>query len=225
MGGIPTDRDGQVLSDARGTPVHGLFAAGECACVSVHGANRLGTNSLLDLIVFGRRAGRAITRSLGSLKGETLQQGAGQAVTDRIENLVHGTGKESLYRIRQRMKQVMTGCCSVFRDAEGLKQGLCDVHGLMERFGAVGFSDRRRRFNYELMDAFELDHMLLQAEVILTSALTREESRGAHFREDFPERDDRYWLKHTLAHDTPGGPRITFKPVTITRFEPQVRVY
>jgi len=123
------------------------------------------------------------------------------------------------------MKETMTEWCSVFRDEKGLKRALDEIIMLKERYRSIGLSDKGRRFNYELVEALELGHMLLQAEVIMASALEREESRGAHFREDFPERDDRQWLKHTLANLTPEGPRITGKPVSITRFQPKARTY
>jgi succinate dehydrogenase / fumarate reductase flavoprotein subunit len=225
MGGIPTDSWGRVLADGEGTHLRGLYAAGECACISVHGANRLGCNSLLDLIVFGRRAGRDIFSFIRSSSHEPFPRDPGEELRGRVKRLLASQGKERLHSIRQRMKETMTDYCSVFRDEKGLRRGLSEISNLKERYRGVGLSNTGRRFNYELMEAFELEHMLIQAEVVLTSALSRNESRGAHFREDFPQRDDSHWLKHTLATFSLEGPKITCKPVTITLYKPEVRKY
>ncbi len=225
MGGIPTDKEGRVLRDGQDAILHGLYAAGECACVSVHGANRLGTNSLLDLIVFGRRAGRDMATYLGSGSQKSFPKHSEEAQRERVSALLSARGKEKLHPLRQEMKEAMMECCSVFRDKRGLEKALDLLRMLKQRHTKIGLSNKGRRFNYELMEALELGHMLIQAEVILASALAREESRGAHFREDFPQRDDQRWLKHTLALLTAKGPKIMDKPVTITRFEPQARTY
>jgi succinate dehydrogenase / fumarate reductase flavoprotein subunit len=225
MGGIPTDTEGRVLADGKGIPVHGLYAAGECACISIHGTNRLGTNSLIDLIVFGRRAGIEMAAFIRSRSDEPIPEGAEEELKARVKSLIRSEGKESVYLLRERMKDTMTDSCSVFRDKKGLERGLDEIRSLRERYGEVGTSDKVRRFNYGLMEAFELEFLLIQAEVILTSALPREESRGAHFREDFPERNDSQCLKHTLAFSSPDGPKIDYKPVSITLFEPKARMY
>ncbi len=225
MGGIPTDTEGRVLAEGKETLLDGFYAAGECACVSAHGANRLGTNSLLDLIVFGRRAGKDIAKTIKSDSHGPFPKGLEEEVRAKAEGLLQSKGKEKLHPLRQQLKETMMDYCSVFRDEKGLKGALKQISVLKERYGTVGLSHRGKRFNYELMEAFELGHMLLQVEAILASALAREESRGAHFREDFPERDDEKWLKHTLVTLTPGGAKITDKPVTITRFEPKARTY
>ncbi len=225
MGGIPTDKDGRVLGDGKDTIIHGFYAAGECACVSVHGANRLGTNSLLDLIVFGRRAGKEMAKHIRSSAQELVPKAAEDEQRARVEALLSETGKEKLHPIRQEMKETMMDYCSVFRDKKGLQEALDRIRVLKERRAHIGLSNKGRRFNYELMEAFEVEHMLAQAEVILASAMARTESRGAHFREDFPERDDKKWLKHTLAMPTSAGPKIMDKPVTITRFKPKARTY
>ncbi len=225
MGGIPTDSWGRVLADGRGASLRGFYAVGECACVSVHGANRLGCNSLLDLIVFGRRAGRDISSFVRSASHGPLPRDAEREMKGRVEGLLSSKGKESLHTIRQRMKETMTNYCPVFRDEKGLRLALDEIRGLMDRHGKIGLSNRGGRFNYELMEAFELGYMLVQAEIILTSALARKESRGAHFQEDFPFRDDANWLKHTLATSTPEGAKITFKPVTTPFYEPESRAY
>jgi succinate dehydrogenase / fumarate reductase flavoprotein subunit len=225
MGGIPTDKEGRVLADGKSTPLLGLYAAGECACVSVHGANRLGTNSLLDLIVFGRRAGKDISRFARSSSKEPFPKDLGKQMRSRVDTVRNSKGTEKLFHLRQKMKATMMDLCSVFRDEKGLKRALDEVRGLREKHGHVGLSNRGAYFNYELMEALELGYMMSQAEVILVSALAREESRGAHFREDFPDRDDERWLKHTLVVATDKGPQVTAKPVTITRFEPKARTY
>ena len=225
MGGIPTDSWGRVLVDGKGAHLRGFYAAGECACVSVHGANRLGCNSLLDLIVFGRRAGKEISSFVSSHSHEPFPPDTEREMKGRVEGLLLSRGKERLHHILQRMKETMTNHCSVFRDEKGLGRALNEISDLKERYREIGLSNRGRRFNYELMEAIELGYMLMQGEVILTSALARRESRGAHFREDFPERDDTRWLKHTLATSTLGGPKITFKPVTVSLYEPEMRKY
>jgi succinate dehydrogenase / fumarate reductase flavoprotein subunit len=225
MGGIPTDSEGRVLTDGKGTHLRGFYAAGECACVSVHEANRLGCNSLLDLIVFGRRAGKEIASFIFSQSYEPFPRDPEKELKGRIETLKRSRGKERLDSIRRRMKETMTNYCSVFRDKKGLRVALDEIRGLRERYGEIGLFNRGRRFNYELMETLELEHMLAQAEVTLTSALIRRESRGAHYREDSPGRDDEHWLKHTLATSTPAGPKITFKPVTISLHQPEMREY
>ncbi|NIQ37663.1 MAG: succinate dehydrogenase flavoprotein subunit [Proteobacteria bacterium] len=225
MGGIPTDKDGRVLADGKSIPLSGLYAAGECACVSVHGANRLGTNSLLDLIVFGRRAGKDISTFIKSSSQESFPKGLEEETKARVNGLRQSRGKESLHHLRQEMKELMMDHCSVFRDEKGLKKALDRIRDLQAKHERVSLSDSGDRFNYELLEAFELGHMMSQAEVILVSALVREESRGAHFRKDFPDRDDEQWLKHTLVVPTDKGPQVTDKPVAITRFEPKARMY
>jgi succinate dehydrogenase / fumarate reductase, flavoprotein subunit len=225
MGGIPTDGEGRVLADRAGRVVPGLYAAGECACVSVHGANRLGCNSLLDLLVFGRRSGKAMKEEASGIKVSLSGLDPVEAVKERLAVLVGGERKEQPYPVRQEMQAIMTNHGSVFRSSESLKQGIDAILALKERFSRVAVTDQGRTFNYDLMETIELGHQLDLCEVILTSALHRRESRGAHFREDFPERDDRNYLKHTLAFNTPEGPRIDYKPARIARFQPEVRVY
>lgn len=225
MGGIPTDSWGRVLADGKVTHLQGFYAAGECACVSIHGANRLGCNSLLDLIVFGRRVGKEISSFIQSHSHEPFPRDSGEEVKGRVERVLSSKGKERLHSIRERMKETMMNCCSVFRNEKGLGRALNEIKDLKERYRDVGLSNRGRRFNYELMEAFELEYMVIQAEVILAGALSRAESRGAHFREDFPHRDDVHWLKHTLVMSTPEGLKIAFKPVTTTLYRPEPRAY
>jgi len=223
MGGIPTNMDGQVLNEHHDV-VEGLYAAGECACVSVHGANRLGCNSLLDLVVFGRRAGKKIIEDLSHLSFAPLPEGPEERSLAKIEALQKNKG-EKAFNLREEMQRTMTEYCSVFRHREGLQKALDSVRSLIGRYGKVGVENKARRFNTDLLEALELESLLHLAEGIVVSALRREESRGAHSREDFPERNDETWLKHTLIQRSEEGPRVFYKPVTITRFEPKPRVY
>ncbi len=224
MGGVPTNLDGQVLGENQQV-VHGLYAAGECACVSVHGANRLGCNSLLDLVVFGRRAGKKIIQDLEDLDWTPLPDQPDRGIAAKIDSLRKRQDGEKAWVLRNEMQKTMTACCSVFRQKRDLEKGLSIIQSLQERYGRVTINDRGHGFNTELMETIELMSLLNLSYVILASATAREESRGAHFREDYPERDDRNWLKHTLVLKTGNGHRISYKPVTITRFEPKKRVY
>jgi succinate dehydrogenase / fumarate reductase flavoprotein subunit len=225
MGGIPTDAEGRVLIDGKATPLLGLYAVGECACVSVHGANRLGTNSLVDLVVFGRRAGIDMTKYVKENPLPSLPKDAEATVSSQTSHLLESEGKESVSTIRDEMQRVMMDQCSVFRDAKGLQQALDKIHELEKRYVDIKIKHRGSTFNYELEEALELGNMLKTAEAIVFSALQREESRGAHFREDFPKRNDEAWLKHTLVFRTPQGLQISYKPVTITKFKPKERKY
>jgi succinate dehydrogenase / fumarate reductase flavoprotein subunit len=225
MGGIPTDVDGRVLMDEKGSIAPGLFASGECACVSVHGANRLGCNSLLDLLVFGRRSGLAMKQAISKVEHWTLPKDSLRIVEEKIKKLFNAKGKEKVNEIRQKMHSLMMEKGSVFRNEEGLKTGIEGVRSLRERYKNIGVTDQRKAFNFELMEAMELDHQLALSEVILSGALHRRESRGAHYREDFPARADWYFLKHTLVFQTLKGPEVKYKPVKITRFQPEARVY
>ncbi len=225
MGGIPTDGDGKVLGDEKGGVVPGLYAAGECACVSIHGANRLGCNSLLDLLVFGRRSGIAMKQETSQCEGRPILSDPLKPVEESIRELVSRRGKEKADKIRREMQSLMMDHGSVFRNEEGLEKGIEGIQSLKERCKDLEVTNRGKVFNYELMETIELGHQLDLSEVVLLSALHRRESRGAHYREDFPKRDDRPYLKHTLVFQTPKGPEIRYKPVKITRFQPQARVY
>ncbi len=218
MGGIMTDVDGK-------TPVEGLFAAGECACVSVHGANRLGGNSLLETIVFGRRAGRVVVDFCRSSKLPEFPDDALANAAREVADILNREDGEPYYLILDDVREVMQAHCGVFRSREGLEEGLEKVRKLRERYRSVYLTDRGDSFNTELQTVLELGHILELAEVILLGALNREESRGAHYRVDFTERNDKDWLKHTLVYRDEGGYRIDYKDVTITRFEPKERKY
>lgn len=227
MGGIPTTVNGEVLRNATDT-VDGLYAAGECACVSVHGANRLGTNSLLDINVFGRRAGAAAAAHAANAPQPSMPIDAAARVVAMVERLLAGTGDASSPRpgdIRAELQEAMDRDAQVFRTAESLTHVQTKVPGLKERFVRATIQDKGRRFNTDLLEAIELGFLLDLAEVILAGALAREESRGGHFREDFPTRDDKKFLKHTLAYATPTGVTLDYKPVVITKYEPKERVY
>ncbi len=224
MGGIPTNLDGQVLEEKQKI-VNGLYAAGECACVSVHGANRLGCNSLLDLVVFGRRAGKKMVQNLQDLSWSQLPDRPEEKTIARIDRLKKMGSGEKAGVLRIEMQNVMMEHCSVFRQEEGLSKVLSVIKSLKDRYEGVAIDNRERRFNTDLLEALELESLLGLAHVILASAIARKESRGAHFREDYPIRDDKNWLKHTLAQKTDNGPRLFYKPVTITKFEPKPRVY
>jgi len=225
MGGIPTDVNGRVVIDEKNTPLPGLYAAGECACVSVHGANRLGTNSLVDILVFGRRSGRAAAQDTRKTDFAPLPAQPEKEAQDQIDRLLASAGKESVTKIRTTMQEEMTARCGVFRDAKGLAQVSATIADLKERYKNIGIADHTKKFNTELLEALELGYLLDCAEATVASATVRTESRGAHAREDFPERDDANWLKHTLVSKTSGKIWFAFKPVVITKFQPQERKY
>jgi succinate dehydrogenase / fumarate reductase flavoprotein subunit len=224
MGGIDTDMDG-------GTALPGFYAAGECACVSVHGANRLGGNSLLETVVFGRRAGAAATdyvRHLGARRqGETGAASAVAEVVAHVGALTAGEGKEDPYAIRETMITSMKDHFGVFREGPIMQEGLDVMLDLKERVGSVRLRHVGGIFNLDLIRTIELDGMVDVALAIATGALERTESRGSHARVDYPTRDDENWLKHTLAFYQPGesGPRLDSKPVTLGMFEPKERTY
>lgn len=225
MGGIPTDVNAQVILDEHNTPVVGFYAAGECACVSVHGANRLGTNSLVDLVVFGRRGGRAMAEFCKHADLMPLPKEPAAWAEAELERLRNANGKERAADIRSALQQTMMDHVGVFRENAGLETALDTIKELQERYKNIRVDDRGRRFNTEVLEAFELGSLLDLAEVTTVSALARTESRGAHWREDFPRRDDVNWLKHTLAYRKDGEIVLRYKPVTITRWQPKERVY
>jgi succinate dehydrogenase / fumarate reductase flavoprotein subunit len=226
MGGIPTDNDCQVLADGKAKKVAGFYAAGECACVSVHGANRLGTNSLLEASLFGRRAGKSIVRFLRTEPAlPDLPADAAKEAIEEIDGILSATGSEKTGAIRAEMQQQMTANCAVYRNGCNLEQLRAEVASLRERYGRIRIDDKGKTFNMDLIDALELGRMLDVTEIMVASALNRTESRGGHSRTDFPKRDDANWLKHTLAHRKNGAVAFDYKPVVITRFQPQERKY
>jgi len=227
MGGIPTDKFGAVIVDPQGTRLNGFFAAGECACVSVHGANRLGTNSLLDAVVFGQRAGRsALEYAKGVAMPSVNESREKTRVLSVFEDIFQRDGSESYNDIRNEMKTVMSLKCGVFRDEANLAQCIEKVKSLQVRYSKGRVTDKGRLFNTELYEIIELGNMLKMAEIISTAALARKESRGGHFRSDFPKRNDVDFLHHSLVYPTEGGGlELKKKPVVITRHQPAERTY
>jgi succinate dehydrogenase / fumarate reductase, flavoprotein subunit len=203
----------------------GMFAAGECACVSVHGANRLGTNSLLDLVVFGKHAGIKAAEFVKGASFQPLPADPDGDVREMLDHIRSSTGKERSATLSKEMKAIMFEDVGVFRTEEGMRLALNKIRELQERFKLVCVDDHGKVFNMDLLTAWELGNQLDLAEIITTSALARTESRGAHAREDYPKRDDVNWLKHTLAWRKDGGIQLGYKPVVITRFQPKERVY
>jgi succinate dehydrogenase / fumarate reductase flavoprotein subunit len=225
MGGIPTDTDARVVIDEKNTPLPGLYAAGECACVSVHGANRLGTNSLVDILVFGRRGSHHATRFIKENDWVPLPPGSDEPSQQLVSQVMSATGKERAATIRDILQEEMMRKAGVFREDQGLRLMRDKLRELRERYRQIKLEDRGCRYNTDLLEMIELGGMIEIAETLVEGALARQESRGAHSREDFPKRDDPNWLKHTLAYQTPKGIELRHKPVTITRFEPKERKY
>jgi succinate dehydrogenase / fumarate reductase flavoprotein subunit len=225
MGGIPTDIDARVLRNNTEV-VPGLFAAGEVACVSVHGANRLGTNSLLDINVFGRRGGLSAAAYANSLAEHvSLPSEPAARVEAMLRQLRDGRGEENVATIRTELQETMDANASVYRTEATLKQAESEVRALKERYRSVGVSDRGQRYNTELLEAVELGFLLDLAQVLVVSALARTESRGGHFREDFPTRDDVNQMRHTMAYRQGRDIRLDYKPVVQTRYQPMERTY
>ncbi len=225
MGGIPTNKYGQVVIDENNTVLPGMYAAGEVACVSVHGANRLGTNSLLDLLVFGKHAGLDAAEYANGASFASLPADATDFSRAQFDRLLQGKGEERPIQIAAEMKAVMNDHVGVFRTAEGMQIALDKIKELKNRFLAVRVEDHGKIFNTDLLNAWELGNLLDLAEVTTVSALARQESRGAHARDDFSKRNDVDWLKHTLAWTGEGPIKLSYKPVVITKFQPKERVY
>jgi len=231
MGGIPTNLHGQVVAPARfgpEEPVPGLYAVGECACVSVHGANRLGGNSLLDLIVFGRAAGKHMLETLrDNPYPRPLPEHAADASLARLQRWDQ-PGSERVAAITDELRRMMQVHCGVFRTAEVLQTGLARLNELEARLAHAGLQDRSRVFNTARIEALELENLAGVARATLVSAISRTESRGAHTREDFPQRDDEHWLKHTLYSregDQVDAKPVRLKPLTVESIRPKERVY
>jgi succinate dehydrogenase / fumarate reductase flavoprotein subunit len=230
MGGIPTNEHGQVITVNKGAEsiVQGLYAVGECACVSVHGANRLGGNSLLDLVVFGRAAGIHIHEALNQdLEGGIVSNDSIEQAMVRYNRWENSQKGERVSDIRLAMKQIMQNDFSVFRTHDVMQEGIEKLKVLRERLQHATLSDKTKVFNTARIEALELDNLLAVAIASAVSAQTRQESRGAHSREDFPKRDDENWLKHTLyfPDDSIGFRPVNRQPKTVAPFELKERVY
>jgi succinate dehydrogenase / fumarate reductase flavoprotein subunit len=233
MGGVPTRIHGEVLRD-NNEIVRGLYAAGECACVSVHGSNRLGTNSLLDINVFGRRAGIAAAEYAANHDFVDMPDSPADMVTNWLANVLSEHGDERVADIRTELQRTMDANAAVFRTEDTLKQALTDIHQLKERYGRITVQDKGRRYNSDLLEAIELGFLLELAEVTVVGAINRKESRGGHAREDYPNRDDVNYMRHTMAYkqvpeDAPAelisDIQLDFKPVVQTRYQPMERKY
>ncbi|MBW4096356.1 MAG: FAD-binding protein, partial [Acidobacteria bacterium] len=232
MGGIPTNIKGEVLQD-NDTIIPGLYAAGEVACVSVHGSNRLGTNSLLDINVFGKRSGIYAAEYAQTADYVELPEEAASETTALLDHVRNSTGGERVAAIRKELQDTMDANMQVFRTAETINKVLSDIDLLEERYSRITVQDKGKRFNLDLLEAVELGFLLDLARVMTVAALHREESRGGHFREDFPERNDEKFMLHSMAYkdanaettEHVAGIRLETKPVIFTRYEPMVRKY
>ncbi|GGL81202.1 succinate dehydrogenase flavoprotein subunit [Glutamicibacter protophormiae] len=231
MGGVPTNVETEVLQD-NNTTIPGLYAAGEVACVSVHGANRLGTNSLLDINVFGRRAGIAAAKYAADAEFVELPENPEALVTAQLDGLLNSKGTENVAELRKALQETMDANVQVFRDETSLKSALEVIESLRDRYKNVSIQDKGKRFNLDLLEAVELGFLLDLAEVMTTAALHRKESRGGHYREDFPNRDDENFMVHSMSYrdhnaTTEGiaGIRMETKPVVFTRYQPMERKY
>jgi succinate dehydrogenase / fumarate reductase, flavoprotein subunit len=231
MGGIPTNIKAEVLSD-NDTVVPGLYAAGECACVSVHGANRLGTNSLLDINVFGKRAGRYAVEYAKTAKQVPLPENAADEVVAMLEKVRKAKGKEKVAQLRKELQETMDKNAQVFRTEETLQEAFDKIMELRKRYENISIQDQGRRFNTDLLEAVELGFLLDLAEVTVITCRERRESRGAHLREDFPDRDDKKFMVHSMAYKidkidkaTGTNMKLGWKPVVITNYQPMERKY
>jgi len=231
MGGIPTNIKAEVLSD-NDTVIPGLYAAGECACVSVHGANRLGTNSLLDINVFGKRAGKYSVEYAKTAKQVPMPEDAAKDVLELLQKVRNAKGKEKVAQLRKELQETMDKNAQVFRTEETLNEALAKIAELRKRYEKISVQDQGKRFNTDLLEAVELGFLLDLAEVTVITCRERRESRGAHLREDYTERDDKKFMVHSMAYkqnkiDKKTGIdiKVDWKPVVITNYQPMERKY
>ena len=225
MGGIPVTIDGKVKKSPSET-VTGFYAAGECSCVSVHGANRLGANSVLEALLFGRHVGLSMVEDLEELELHPVKESDADAAIKEIETIIKNNGMERVPEIRNELQSTMTENAGVFRTEESLKKQKEILKGLHERYKNIRIDDKSKVYNTDLQEAIELGHMLDYASFIVEGALARKESRGAHYRNDYPKRDDKKFLKHTYAYmGKRGGIKLEYADVVLGRFEPQERTY
>ena len=225
MGGIPVNTDGRVRSSAESL-TEGFFSAGECSCVSVHGGNRLGSNSLLECVVYGRRTGRAIAEYIKNRKLPSFEaQSYLTEAQEQMQHLINQSGTLRINEVRQEFQDCMTEYCGVFRSQEVMEAGLLKLQEIKAKYEQIYLDDKHPAWNTELIEALELRSIMVVGEMILTSALNRQESRGSHAREDFRDRDDERFLQHTLAYYSPAGIELNYMPVVINRFEPKERKY
>jgi succinate dehydrogenase / fumarate reductase flavoprotein subunit len=236
MGGIPTNFYGEVVTLRDGDPdavVPGLFAVGEAACVSVHGANRLGSNSLIDLVVFGRAVGHRVGEILkAGAPQRPLPKGSEEMALARLDYFRFAKGGSPTAEVRAQMQKTMQADCAVFRTEETLEEGKASIDKVFSRMGDINVTDRSLIWNTDLIETLELDNLIAQAVVTMHSAANRKESRGAHMHEDYPQRDDANWMKHTIAWFDKGSVRIDYRPVheytltdEIDYIKPKARVY
>ena len=225
MGGIPTDVDGRVVTGPDEAVVPGLYAAGECACVSVHGANRLGTNSLLDIVVFGRRGGLDMARYAKEADLPELEERPESEAASELQRLLGSSGTDNVADIRDELQEQMFELAGVVRVEEGLRKVQELLGGLRERYGRAVVQDKGRVYNTDVMEAWELGALLDCADTLAAAALARDESRGGHYREDHPLRDDDHWLRHSLAYREEGGVRLEYKDVKMGAYVPMERKY
>jgi succinate dehydrogenase / fumarate reductase flavoprotein subunit len=227
MGVIPTDVNSRVLSDEKGTVLPGVYAAGEAACVSVHGANRLGTNSLLDIVVFGKRAGQSMVDYVTQTKPNQLSDNASNDLTKKITNLIEKehTNEFSVAKIRKDLQDSMEENAKIFRTKETLEKQTEILEELRERYENVTIYDKGKVHNSELVEAIELDYLLDMSEATVSSALSRNESRGAHSRQDYPDRDDTNFMKHSFAFKNENSANLKYRDVELGKYEPMERKY
>jgi succinate dehydrogenase / fumarate reductase flavoprotein subunit len=225
MGGLPTNIDGQVIRDEHATPIPGFYSAGESACVSVHGANRLGTNSLVDLVVFGRRAGKHMLEYLKTAELQPLPTEPEFTARAEVSALLTREKGDRIADIRKTMQDVMMEKVSVVRNEASMEEARATLRQLRSAYNNAAIQDKSAGYNTDLMEALELGYMLDCADAIVAGAIARTESRGAHYRTDFEARDDVNWLAHTMAYKTSGGMEMRKKPIVITKFQPKERKY